>query len=257
MPAPGDDPVVDRATELANARVAAAAGLAPPVIYADPDRHLLVTRYVEGPTMSRSALARGDGVERVGQLLARLHRLDACRFRGRFAVATVLDRYRDRLVGDGLRLDVDDATLLRRARRLCRMLDRSAVVAPCHNDPWPANIVDAGDRLVLVDWEYSAVGDPLWDLAHFAVEADLDPDQTNRLVRTWCGRTPPRQVSARLTLWRPLTDVVWGLWAQVQHRGGNDRLDLRTYAARRLRRARHLLDDDVVAEAVRTLADVV
>lgn len=254
LPGPVDDPVVDRRAELANTRIAADAGLAPAVVYADPARQLLVTAFVDGPVLTPFDVGRGDTIERVGGLLRRIHGLDAARFRGRFVSPEVIDRYRDRLAAAGVATGVDDAALVHRARRLCVWLASSATVAPCHNDPWPSNIVDAGDRLVLVDWEYSAVGDPLWDLAHFAVEADLDVDQTERLLRAWWRGRPSRQVRARLALWRPLTDVVWGLWAQVQHSGGNDSVDLPAYAARRLERAGRVLDDDRTAEAVLALS---
>jgi thiamine kinase-like enzyme len=250
MPSPGDDPVVDRAVELANARTAAADGLGPQIVHADPVRQLLVTRYVAGAPLTWSSVRRGTTIERVARSLAQLHRVDARRFRGRFAVGTVLERYRRRLADVGDRLDADDVALLRRARSVHDVLDRSSATVPCHNDPWPSNIIETGGRLVLVDWEYSGVGDPLWDLAHFSVEAGLDADQTDRLLYAWSGRPATRRLRTRLSLWLPLTDVVWGLWARVQHRGGNVGVDLPAYAARRLRRARRLLDDDLVMAAL-------
>ncbi|CAN5905662.1 phosphotransferase family protein [soil metagenome] len=254
MPSPGADPVVDRADELANTRVAAAEGLAPAVVHADITRHLLVTAFVDGPTLRPSDIGRGDMIERVATLLAGVHRLDGTRFGGRFDVATVIDRYREHLAAVGVAIGAEDAALLRCTLRLCATLASSAATVPCHIDPWPSNIIDAGDRLVLVDWEYSAVGDPVWDLAHFVVEADLHADQTARLLRAWHGGPPSRRMRARLTLWLPVTHVVWGLWARVQHAGGNDLIDLQAYATRRLRRARQLLADDATAEALRALS---
>lgn len=254
MPSPGEDPVVDRADELANTRLAAAAGLAPAVVHADTTRHLLITAFVDGPMLRPSDIGRGDMIERVATLLAGVHRLDGTRFGGRFDVATVIEQYREHLAAVGVATGADDAALLRRTLRLCASLASSAATVPCHNDPWPSNIIDAGDRLVLVDWEYSAVGDPLWDLAHFVVEADLDAEQTDRLLRAWHGGPAPRQMHARLTLWLPVTHVVWGLWARVQHAGGNDLVDLPAYARRRFRRARRLIADAATAAAVRTLS---
>lgn len=249
IPAGGDDPVVDRVVELANTKAAAAEGLGPNLVYADPARQLLVTQYVDGAPLTRATVRRGTMIEQVARVLARLHALDASRFRGRFVVGTVLERYRRRLARAGDRLNGDDIALLRRAQRVCATLGRTAAVVPCHNDPWHSNIINAGDRLVLVDWEYSGIGDAVWDLAHFAVEADLDPDETERLLYAWSGGPPPPLLRARLALWRPVTDVVWGLWARVQHNGGNDCVDLSAYAGRRLRRARRALVDVV------TLAD--
>lgn len=250
LPSPGDDPVVDRETELVNATVAAAEGLGPRVVYADPARQLLVTRYVGGAALTSETVERGATIERVALLLARLHGLNTSRFRGRFVVSVVLDRYRRWLAAADDRLEGDDLAVVQRAQQVCAALERTAAPAPCHNDPWPSNIIDTGDRLMLVDWEYSGIGDPVWDLAHFAVEADLDPDDVGRLLHAWSDGRPARRLRARLALYRPVTDVVWGLWARVQHCGGNAGLDLSAYAARRLRRARCALDDDMVTRAV-------
>lgn len=251
LPSEIDDPVIDRDVEVANMRAAAAAGLAPPIVHADPGG-LLVTPYVEGDVLDGATSSAGATIARVGRLLARLHRTDGHRFRGRFAAGRVLARYRDRLAANGAGLAADELALVRRAQRASDVLERSARATPCHHDPWPSNLIDTGDRLLLVDWEYSAVGDPLWDLAHFAVEADLGPDDTNRLLRAWVGGPPPPVLRDRLALWRPVTDVVWALWARVQHRGGNTTVDLRAYAARRLRRAARGLDDDLTDRLRRT-----
>ena len=35
----------------------------------------------------------------------------------------------------------------------------------CHSDLHTLNLIDCGDSLVLLDWEYAHASDPLWDLA--------------------------------------------------------------------------------------------
>ncbi len=248
------DPVLDRAAEVANIRVAAEHGLAPALVHADLRRQLLITALVEGRTLTAADARRVDVVERVGALLSRVHRLDAAGFRGRFDPSSMIDRHREWLATVGSPIDRADAELVDRAQHLCGVLAAAAVLVPCHSDPWLPNIVEAGRRLVLVDWEWSGLGDPLWDLTHFAVETDLDPDDSDRLLWAWCGGIPPREVQARLTLWRPVTDVVWGLWGRVQHGLGNRSVDLPAYAADRLQRAARALDDDRIDVAVSALS---
>ena len=43
----------------------------------------------------------------------------------------------------------------------------------CHCDPLCENFLDAGDRMWIVDWEYSGMNDPMWDLGDLSVEAKL------------------------------------------------------------------------------------
>ena len=67
-------------------------------------------------------------------------------------------------------------------------LDRHpAALAPCHCDPLSENFLDDGTRMWVVDWEYSGMNDPLWDLGDMSVEAGLDeaerPGDDGRLLR--------------------------------------------------------------------------
>lgn len=254
MAAAGDDPVVDRAVELHNHRVAHTYGLAPGVLFADLRRHVLVTEFVEGRELGTADVADPHTIERIGRLLRTLHDLPPRRYHGRFTPFVVADRYADRLAAGGDPLDAGELAVLDGARRLRAALTAAGSTATCHNDPWPGNILVGDQRLLLIDWEYSGLGDPLWDLAHFAVESRLDDDQAGRLLTAWHGRVPPPSMCARLALWRPVTDVVWALWARVQHAGGNDREDLRAYARGRLHRARRTLEGDALGRALAVAA---
>jgi len=51
-----------------------------------------------------------------------------------------------------------------------------------------------------------------------------------------------------------VSDVVWALWARVQHGLGNRRLDLNGYAVQRLERARRGFDDEGIGVALSALA---
>ena len=70
VPGEGTEAYIDREVEAVNARAAAAAGVSPEVLYVDPARGLMLTRHVEGRTMTpalfrepaRRAGAGGGGV---------------------------------------------------------------------------------------------------------------------------------------------------------------------------------------------------
>ena len=55
-----------------------------------------------------------------------------------------------------------------------------AALAPCHCDPLCENFLDAGERMWIVDWEYSGMNDPLWDLGDLSVEAGFTRRTTAR-----------------------------------------------------------------------------
>ncbi len=48
---------------------------------------------------------------------------------------------------------------------------------PCHLDAWPENFVKGMDKMYLIDWEYSANYDRLWDVVSISLECDYSPDE--------------------------------------------------------------------------------
>ncbi len=43
----------------------------------------------------------------------------------------------------------------------------------CHSDLHPMNLICGAESLILLDWEYAHVADPLWDLAGWSANNDL------------------------------------------------------------------------------------
>ncbi len=75
LPGRGTEDYIDRANEAAAARAAAAAGVSPEVIHADPASGLMITRFISGAvTMSPAAFkARAGSPARAARAFAKLH----------------------------------------------------------------------------------------------------------------------------------------------------------------------------------------
>lgn len=233
LPGSGSDAYIDRAAEAHNARRAADLGLNCEVLHLDADG-TMVCRFVEGEVVAPEGLATsGQRLEQVARALWRLHAA-APPFVGRFDPVAEARRHRAALtLGGGAAVPAVVDDLL----STVATFDLTAPLVPCHNDAWPLNFVFTAEGVVLVDWEYSGLNDPGWDLAHLSVECGLDPDDHERLLLAYCGGAPPKDLRRRVDLLRGVSDVVWGLWALVQHADGNTATDFEAYALDRLRRA--------------------
>ena len=53
----------------------------------------------------------------------------------------------------------------------------------CHMDPNPNNWIIDSDEIYLIDWEYSAIGDPSWDLAVFCDTCNLTLEQQTLFLK--------------------------------------------------------------------------
>lgn len=227
LPGVGTSAYIDRGAELDNATSASALGIGASILFAE--HGAMITTFLEGRTLTPSILRdESTMVERAGRLLKQVHTASGD-FSARFDPVTIIVAHRSGLT------DISGATDLAIAQVLD--LDRPTRLVPSHNDPWPENFLDSGDELHLLDWEYSAMNEPAWDLADLIVEADLDGAGRRCLLAAYSGADVDPALGDRVDQLCPVTDLLWGLWALIQERDGNEAEDFATYGHRRLDRA--------------------
>lgn len=190
--------------------IAAAAGLAPQVIACDPASRLLVTRFVPGRHWSRADARDPRNLRRLGESLQRLHALPAASDVRRldFLVQAA------QLEADLANFEIIDSALRQEAEKALTVLRaRHAPVTLCHNDLHHLNVIDDGERLWLVDWEYSGAGDPLFDLAGLICLHELSGALRATLLEAY-GH-PYLGSSAELAAACRLFDYVQWLWFRL------------------------------------------
>jgi len=208
---------VDRDSEAALLWATAAAGISPPLRYCDPRSGLLVTRFVPGRAWTRADARGRVNLERAGDLLARLHRLPlrpGLRPRDFAATARAL---RDRLGVAAGRLGRQfEARAEVLFAELAARSDGPPV--PCHNDVHHLNLIDEGERLWLVDWEYGGSGDPIYDLAGYCCHHRLTAAETATLLAA-CGGDGGAADPGRIDAACWVFDYVQWLWYRVAASG--------------------------------------
>ena len=112
---------------------------------------------------------------------------------------------------------------------------------PCHNDLLAENYLDDGERLWLVDWEYSGNNDPAFELGNTAQELGYEPAQIEELCAAYFGDVSPALLG-RMRLQMIMSDVGWTLWAAIQARISTIEYDFTGWAEERWARAAAALD---------------
>lgn len=111
-------------------------------------------------------------------------------------------------------------------------------LVPCHNDLVPENIMDDGNRVFLLDFDYSGNNDPCFDLGSISVEAGYDDMQIRELARTYLGSDLiSENIIARIHLHGILGDIGWSLWSVIQENISEIDFDFQKYGVRRWNRA--------------------
>lgn len=255
LPGKGTETYINRANEAVAAKAAARAGISPDVVFADPARGVMVTRYIDGAaTMTAEAFASRQGAAaRAGAAFARLHRSGAV-FPFRFELFAMIDEYlallstKDMALPDGYHDVVAEAGVIHAA------LARAALpLAPCHCDPLCENFLDTGEVMWIVDWEYSGMNDPMWDLGDLSVEAGFGAAQDIEMLRAYFGAEPSAADHGRMVIYKALCDLLWTLWGLIQLSEGNLAENFRAYADGRFARCKALMASP---EFARHLAEI-
>ncbi len=177
-----------RFNEVSATRAAATAGIAPALIHSEPGA--LVSRFIEGRTLSAEDVRDAAMLERIVPLLGRCHRDIPRVLRGSvpmFWVFHVVRDYAATLREDGSRYEPQLGGLLARADALEAAVGRIDVVFG-HNDLLAANFIDDGERLWLIDWEYAGFNSPLFDLGGLASNSELASGQEGWLLERYLER---------------------------------------------------------------------
>lgn len=257
LPGDGTEEYINRAHETEAAFAAAAAGVSPEVIYADPITGVMATRFIDGAiTMTPEGFGKDFGaVRRAGEAFRILH-TSGVRYPFTFELFAMIDEYlailatKDVTLPDGYHDVVSEAQTVRQA------LARNPVeLVACHCDPLCENFLDTGERIFIVDWEYSGMNDPMWDLGDLSVEGGFDANQDQALLETYFGGPPPATDQARMIIYKAMCDLLWTLWGLIQLASNNPAEDFRAYADGRFSRCKALMATPEFAQSLTTLQD--
>jgi len=226
---------IDREHEYRNSVIAAAAGVGAPVIEFRPDDRVLVLGFIEGRTLTNADVAEPATLARIARACATLHQ--AGRFAGDFDMFAVQAAYYATATASGMAIPAgyDDLMPAFAAARGALAV-RAEGTVPCNNDLLAANFIDDGDRIWLIDYEYSGNNDPCFELGNIAGECGLDADALAALVTAYYGR-PRRSRIARAQLFSLVSRYGWTLWGAIQHASSRLDFDFWSWAMERFEAA--------------------
>ena len=92
----------------------------------------------------------------------------------------------------------------------------------CHIDLVPENFIEGPDgHLYLIDWEYSSMNDPMWDLAALFLESEFTQEEEADFLAYYEGdKTPVSREKIRI--YKILQDIIWSLWTIYKEENGAD-----------------------------------
>jgi thiamine kinase-like enzyme len=204
---------VSRERELMSARAAHACGFAPAVEYAEYG--VMVSRHVGGRTFTAEDV-RADAA-RIAALLRAFHHEMPNHVSGAgfmFWVFHVIRDYARSLAAGSSRMTGE----LPRYLALADELEAAQAPLPIvfgHNDLLPANILDDGDRLWLIDFEYAGFNTAMFDLAGLSSNSGMADVQAEQLLAVYFGREPDAAIRKAHTAMQCASLLREAMWSMI------------------------------------------
>ncbi len=207
-----------RENEGSVSATAAKCGFSPAVFYRQPG--VLVIDFIDGRVFSAEDVRNPENLRRLVDLLQRFHRQMPGEFEGytiMFWVFQTLRHYRKMLIRRDSAYVGQIPGLMEIAKSLERAVGSVEIVFG-HNDLLPANLIDDGEKIWLIDFDYAGFNSPLFDLSNLASNSELEEEQERHLLEMYFERP----VTAGL--WRSyhamkcaslLRETMWSMVSEV------------------------------------------
>ena len=203
---------IDRQSEFENSKLAAEVAIAAPVYDYVPGGGLLVIGYLPGKTFDSSDVK--NNLPRIAESCRTLH--SARPFLREFNMFSVQKNYLKIVNDRGFRKPAKYDDYQKYADTLSKaFMATSTGLVPCNNDLLPANFIDDGSKIWIIDYEYSGNNDPCFELGNIWAEAYLEIDALHELVTAYYGEERPDKF-ARAWLYSVFAKYGWTLWGAIQ-----------------------------------------
>jgi thiamine kinase-like enzyme len=232
---------VCRTRELMTARAAHEAGFAPKVEYAEPG--VMVFAFLNAKTFSASDVVTER--KRIAHLLRRFHKEMPRHVTGAgfmFWPFHVVRDYARTLETGNSRMTPELARYLVLAEEL-EAAQTPLPIIFAHNDLLPSNILDDGERLWLIDFEYAGFSTAMFDLAGATSNAGLNPDQSEEFLISYFGSAPSFEIRRSLAAMQCaslLREAMWSMTSELYLNAPG--ADYVGYTAENLTRLQEALD---------------
>jgi thiamine kinase-like enzyme len=205
-----------REREVMVARAADSAGFSPKLEYAS--QGVMVTQFLGAKTYAAQDVR--DNVESIARLLWAFHTEMPKRVSGAAFMFWAFHVNRD-YVATLRANNSPHIAVLGDMLRQSEALEKVQAPLPLifgHHDLLPANFLDDGKKLWLIDFEYAGFGTAMFDLAGVASNAQMTEEQSNALLETYLGAKPDaafKQSFAAMHCAALLRETLWAMTSEI------------------------------------------
>lgn len=229
--------MIDRRIERINNSIASKLGINSDCIYFDEETGIKISLYIKNSTnIALSDLNCKKNLLSVCNLMKKTHESDQP-FPNIFDWTSELKKYETIIESLNGEFFSDYHNLKEKLLSYMEQEITEISFVPCHNDTVPENFITGETgRTYLIDWEYSGMNDPAFDVAAFILESSLTKESIEHLLYYYYGDSIPMVEIKKIQCYMMAQDLLWTAWALIRHYGGDDFLDYCSFRYDRFRK---------------------
>ena len=237
----GTEALINREEEKKSLQHASKLGINPELRYFNEKTGLKITREIMcSETMTAEIAKQEETMGKVATIFGTLHFSNE-QMENRFKLFELIIRY-ERLALEAHAIFYEGFKEVKKSvqslKRRYEQLNPKEV--HCHIDPTYSNFIfsEVG-KLYLIDWEYSGVFDPIWDIAAYSLEAGLSNMEEAYFLKVYFQREISKLEQERILLHKIFQDFLWSLWTLFKEERGDD---FGAYGKNRFERAKQNIE---------------
>ena len=224
VPGIGAEGMVVRSNEEQNSLQACKMGINPPIRYFNSETGIKLADFVKNAeTLNGATIQRPSNMKKIANIFRTLHHSHV-RFGNEFNVFKEILNYEYLLEKAEGKMYEGYEPIRKKVFQLEDYLNQLGVsVKPCHNDLVAENFLKAEDGTIyLIDWEYSGMNDPMWDIAALFLESNFADESKDYFLSHYFDGNEPENARKKILVYQILMDYLWAVWTCIKEAQGDD-----------------------------------
>lgn len=224
VPGIGAEGMVVRSNEEQNSLQACKMGINPPIRYFNSETGIKLADFVKNAeTLNGATIQRPSNMKKIANIFRTLHHSHV-RFGNEFNVFKEILNYEYLLEKADGKMYEGYESIRKKVFQLEDYLNQLGVsVKPCHNDLVAENFLKAEDGTIyLIDWEYSGMNDPMWDIAALFLESNFTDESKDYFLSHYFDGNEPENARKKILVYQILMDYLWAVWTCIKETQGDD-----------------------------------
>ncbi|EPO5266051.1 phosphotransferase [Providencia rettgeri] len=220
---PGDNTeiMINREYEKYNCQLATRLQLNPELYHYDLKSGIKITAYVNNSlTLTPQSVNEKNTLKMIASTLKKLHSSNL-KFANHFNVFEQYRNYIKTLVKSDISYSEFEKTedFFYYLEEILRC--KSNILVACHNDPVPENFLLKNNNIYLIDWEYSGMNDPIWDISAFFEESNLSDEHELYFLELYYGKKAINETIEKILIYKICQNFLWSVWTLIKEKNEN------------------------------------